>query len=211
MELNYKFSSALKSINHYNALGGICNSASQLDFLDSLYQQTKQLFKRNFLIKTKNMKKINVLVLSITSLFMLFTSCMKDNNGVNFTVLDNEKNQIKSALDLSQAYNDTLIIVYDTALMHRNNKYCIKYDKLYHKNDSMFNMHYTQFGNEMYKDGMMMSNYNPSGGMMQGGMMNYGSNDKNRMMGDTAMVGGYYRNMNQLHSKHATYHNGIYN
>jgi hypothetical protein len=36
MELNYKFSSAFRSIIQHNKLGGICNSALQPDFLDSL-------------------------------------------------------------------------------------------------------------------------------------------------------------------------------
>ena len=153
------------------------------------------------------MKNIIGFALVIVAMLLVFYSCAKDKSNADYTVVDAEKVQIKSALSLSQAYNDTLIMVYDTAKMHKNNKYCIKYDTLYHKNDSMFNMHY----DEMYKNGMMMSNYSASSGMMQGGMMNSGSMDKNRMMGDTATVGGYYRNMHQLHSKHATYHNSIYN
>jgi outer membrane lipoprotein-sorting protein len=150
-------------------------------------------------------------IVAVSTTIMLITGCTKDNNNVDYSVIDGEKTKIKSALDLSQAYNDTLIMVYDTAKVHKNNRYCIKYDTLYHKNDSMFRMHYTMFGDEMYKNGMMMSNYSPSGSMMQGGMMNSGSMDMNRMMGDTATVGGYYRNMHQLNTKHLTYHNGIYN
>lgn len=157
------------------------------------------------------MKNIIGFILGIVVMLIVFISCAKDKSNADYTVVDSEKTQLKSALTLSQAYNDTLIMVYDTAKMHKNNKYCIKYDTLYHKNDSMFNMHYNKFGDEMYKNGMMMSNYSASSGMMQGGMMNSGTMDKNRMMSDTSIVGGYYRNMHQLHSKHATYHNGIYN
>jgi hypothetical protein len=157
------------------------------------------------------MKNINGLVLSIATMLILLAGCMKGQNSADYSVVDNEKAQIKSASELSQAYNDTLIMVYDTAIMHKNNKYCIKYDTIYHKNDSIFNMHYIIFCDEMYKNGMMMSNYSPSGSMMQGGMMNSGTMDKNRMMNDTSIVGGYYRDMHQLHSKHATYHNSIYN
>jgi outer membrane lipoprotein-sorting protein len=157
------------------------------------------------------MMKAKIFFSAIVILQILLAGCMKDNNNVDYTVIDSEKTNIKSALDLSLAYNDTLIMVYDTAKVHKNNRYCIKYDTLYHKNDSMFKMHYTMFGDEMYKNGMMMNNYTPSGGMMQGGMMNSGNMDMNRMMADTTIVDGYYRNMSQLHSKHSTYHNGIYN
>jgi hypothetical protein len=157
------------------------------------------------------MKKINSSFLIIFSLFALFTSCMKDSNSADYSAVDSEKNNIKSDFELSQAYNDTLIMVYDTAKIHKYNEYCIKYDTLYHKKDSIFSMHYIMFGDEMYKNGIMMSNYSPSGSMMQGGMMNDGSLDKNHMMDDTSTVGSYYRNMHKLHIKHMTYHNGIYN
>ena len=143
-------------------------------------------------------------------LILSFTGCSKDNNADN-SIINNETAQVKSALLLSTAYGDTLKMVYDTAKITRYNKYCIKYDKLYHKNDSMFAVHYHMFGDEMYKNGMMMSNYSPSTGMMQGGMMNSGTMDLKLMMGDTATVGGYYRNMHQLNIKHQPYHNGIYN
>lgn len=156
------------------------------------------------------MKNIRNLVLSILVLILFFAGCSKDNNPDN-SIINNETAHVKSALLLSNAYGDTLKMVYDTAKITRFNKYCIKYDKLYHKNDSMFTVHYHMFGDEMYKNGMMMSNYSPSTGMMQGGMMNSGTMDLKQMMGDTATVGGYYRNMHQLNIKHQPYHNGIYN
>ena len=156
------------------------------------------------------MKIINSLVLGTFILILSFTGCSKDNNADN-SIINNERAQVKSALLLSAAYSDTLKMVFDTAKIQRNNRYCIKYDKLYHKNDSMFKVHYTMFGDEMYKNGMMMSNYTPSAGMMQGGMMNSGTMDLKQMMGDTATVGGYFRNMHQLNIKHQPYHNGIYN
>src|SRR5665647_733300 len=153
------------------------------------------------------MKKINNLVLSILVLVLYFSGCTKDNKA-DYSAIDAEKTQTKSALLFSTAYSDTLKMVFDTAKITRYNKYCIKYDKLYHKNDSMFTVHYNMFGDEIYKNGMMMSNYSPSAGMMQ--MMNSGIIDLNLMMGDTATVGGYYRNMHQLNIKHQPYHNGIY-
>ena len=156
------------------------------------------------------MKKINNLVLSILVLVLFFAGCTKDNKA-DYSVIDAEKTQTKSALLLSTAYSDTLKMVYDTAKIRKYNKYCIKYDKLYHKNDSLFTVHYKMFGDEMYKNGMMMSNYSPSAGMMQVGMMNSDTMNPKLMMGDTGTVGGYYRNMHQLNIKHQPYHNGIYN
>jgi len=44
---------------------------------------------------------------------------------------------------------------------------------------------------------------------MMGGSM--GSMDMNRMMADTAMVGGYYRSMHTLQTQHQSYHNAIHN
>jgi hypothetical protein len=156
------------------------------------------------------MKTIKNLVLNTLVLVLFFAGCSKDNNADN-SIINNETVQVKSALLLSTVYSDTLKMVFDTAKIQKLNKYCIKYDKLYHKNDSMFTVHYKMFGDEMYKNGMMMSNYTPSGGMMQGGMMNSGTMDVKLMMSDTAIVGGYYRNMHQLNIKHQPYHNGIYN
>ena len=156
------------------------------------------------------MKKINNIVLSVFIIILFFGSCTKDNKA-DYSVIAAEKTQTKSALLLSTAYSDTLKMVFDTVKIQRNNPYCIKYDKLYHKNDSLFTIHYHMFGDEIYKNGMMMSNYSPTTGMMQGGMINSGTMDLKLMMGDTATVGGYYRNMHQLNIKHQPYHNAIYN
>lgn len=156
------------------------------------------------------MKKNNGLIVGAFALFVLLSSCTKDNSNVSYAQLDAEKAKLQSSFTLTKAYNDTLKMVYDTVKVHSNNLYCIKYDKLYHKNDSMFTVHYGMFGGEMYKNGIMMSNYTPGDGMMQGGMMNT-SMDKARMMSDTATVGQYYRNMHTMRIQHQTYHNGIYN
>jgi hypothetical protein len=157
------------------------------------------------------MKKSNFLILGVSFLLFITGSCMKDNNGADYSVIEGEKVKIKNTLELSQAYNDTLIMVFDTAKVHRYNHFCMKYDTLYHQNDSMFSMHYSMFGDEMYKNGIMINNYSPSNNMMQGRMMNSGSKDMNRMMADTAIAGNYFKNMQELHLKHHIYHTGIYN
>lgn len=158
------------------------------------------------------MKKNNRLVLGALVMLLFFAGCKKNTNTADSSAVNGEITQLKGALVRTQAYGDTLKMVFDTAKIHRNNTYCIKYDKLYHRSDSMFRAHYTMFGDEMYKNGMMMSNYTPSAGMMQGGMMNNGSTmDLNLMMGDTATVGGEYRNMHQLNINHQSYHTAIYN
>lgn len=156
------------------------------------------------------MIKTNGLFAVVFTLLTVFSSCT-NGNIVNSAQINSEKTKAGSALVLTQAYNDTLKMVYDTVKVHKNNSYCIKYDKLYHKNDSMFTVHYHMFGDEMYKNGIMMINYNPGNGMMQGGMMDNGSSDYKQMMNDTATVGGYYRNMMKLHTAHQLYHNSIYN
>jgi hypothetical protein len=157
------------------------------------------------------MKKMNGLFTGVCVLLVLLSSCQKSNSGMDYSVTNSEKVKIKNSLTLSQVFNDTLKMVYDTAKIRKNNLYCIKYDKLYHQNDSIFKVHYSLFGDEMYKNGMMMNNYTPSNNMMQGGMMNRGSMDVQHMMEDTATVGGYFRSMHQLRDNHQIYHNGIYN
>ena len=157
------------------------------------------------------MNKTFFLLAGIFTLLLVFTGCTNGNSIIDSAQINSEKTNAGNALVLTQAYNDTLKMVYDTVKIHKNNTYCIKYDKLYHKNDSMFTVHYTMFGNEMYKNGIMMKNYTPGSGMMQGGMMKNGSTDFNQMMSDTATIGGYYRNMRTIHLQHQTYHNGIYN
>jgi|ERR1035437_6596879 hypothetical protein len=157
------------------------------------------------------MEKMNGLFTTVFTLLLLLSGCTNGNSIANSAQISSEKTKTGSALVLAQAYNDTLKMVYDTVKVHKNNSYCIKYDKLYHKNDSMFTVHYHMFGDEMYKNGIMMNNYTPGSGMMQGSMMNNGSTGYYQMMSDTATVGSYYRNMMKLHVQHQTYHNGIYN
>ncbi len=156
------------------------------------------------------------LILSITSVMVLlvvFTSgCKKDNSqDVNYTTLENAQKNAKTALTLSQSYNDTLIMIYDTAQMHKGNRFCLRYDSLYHHSDSMFSMHYKLFGDEMYRNGVMMPGYTSGGGMMGGGMMVGGMMDTSRWHQDTAMMNGYYSTMQHLHLNHQPYHNGIHN
>ncbi len=150
-------------------------------------------------------------IIGVLVLMVILSSCSKDSTSTDYTLVDAEKANLKSTLTLSNAFNDTLIMVYDTVKIQKNNHFCLKYDSLYHKNDSLFNVHYMMFGNEMYKNGMMMSNFSPSNSMMQGGMMGSSNMDATRMMNDTTIVGGYYRTMHQLHTQHIVYHNGIHN
>jgi len=155
------------------------------------------------------MKKVNGLFAGVFALLFLLSAC---NNNVDFSQIDAEKAKVSSSLLLTKAYNDTLKMVCDTVKVQKNNAYCIKYDKLYHKNDSLFTMHYNMFGSLMYDNGIMMNNYTPADGMMQGGsMMNSGSKNYNTMMADTAAIGGYYRTMCVIRATHQTYHNVIYN
>jgi len=156
------------------------------------------------------MKKINSVLQFIVIIAMVgLVACSSDNSAkIDSTSLNTKITNTKIALEYSKAYNDTLKMYYDTAKVTKGDVYCLKYDKLYHQNDSLFNHYYTMFGDEMYDYGYMMNNYNPGsmmGGMMNGGMMS------NELRGDTTMMDGYYNTMHQLQINHQTYHNGIYN
>lgn len=155
-------------------------------------------------MKTKNV--ISIVFLSVT---IFFIACDTDN--VDYAQINFEKSKINESLLLTKSYNDSLKLVYDTAKTKLNNALCLKYDKLYHYNDSMFTVHYTMFGDMMYGYGMRMNNYTPNAGMMQNGMGMMNRNmDMTRIMGDTATVGGHYRMMNIIHNQHQITHNGIY-
>ena len=158
------------------------------------------------------MKKVKGLCVAVLTAVLVLSSCTNDKSSVDYAQVDAEKAKLSTSLALTKAYNDTLKMVYDTVNVHKNNANCLKYDKLYHENDSLFTIHYNMFGDMMYTNGIMMNNYTPASGMMQSGMgMMDASMDMTRMMGDTATVGGYYRNMNTIHAQHQTYHNSIYN
>src|SRR6266702_4131798 len=98
------------------------------------------------------MKKMMILIIGISTMIMIITGCNKDSKSANYSVIDSEKAKIKNALDLYYAFNDTLKMVFDTAKVHKNNRYCIKYDTLFHQSDSLFMIHYFLFGDEMYRN-----------------------------------------------------------
>ncbi len=151
------------------------------------------------------MKK-NVSLIGISVMLMLIAGCNKDKNDPDFTLINQEIIKTEKALELSLAYNDSLIIVVDSAANPYQNPSCLKYDSLYHSSDSMFNYHYSLFGDEMYMNGIMMQHYTPSNGMMGSGMMN-----NQEMMSDTAIMNSYYRSMDHLRFIHKDYHNMIFN
>lgn len=155
--------------------------------------------------------KNNLILISISVLLMLTLSCEKDNNSTNYSAINAEKAKIINAFELSQAFTDTLKTVYDTTANPYYNPGCIKYDTMYHHSDSLFKVHYALFCDEMYKNNIMMPDYTPSNGMMQGGMMGSGMMNIQQLRGDTSEVNGYYRNMHNLRVNHQQYHYGIYN
>ena len=151
---------------------------------------------------------LGVIIITMT---ISLSGCRKENNNNNdSSLINNEKTNTKNALVLSQTYNNALKMYYDTARIRKNNVYCIKYDKLFHKNDSVFKVQYNMFGDKMYKNGIMMNGYT-RGGMMNGTILNSGMMDSQTLQGDSAMMNGYYKSMQLLRTNHQQYHNGIYN
>jgi hypothetical protein len=159
------------------------------------------------------MKNVHVFLIGISAMLILLASCKKDDSTTSqkadYSTINKEKANTQSSLKLSTAYNDTLIMYYDTTKVKKNNVYCVKYDKLYHKQDSLFTMHYGMFGDEMYKNGMMMNGYSPSSMMGSKGMMN--NNMMDTLKRDTSIVNACFSQMKTLRAKHLVYHNGIYN
>ncbi len=157
-------------------------------------------------------KQILGLVIIVIVMMIGLSACTTDSSGkVNLSVINAEQSNTKTALDKSKVYNDSLVMAYNLATVKKNNVTCIKYDKLYHHNDSLFTNHYNMFGDEMYKGGFMMNNYNSGSMMGNGGMMGSGGMMDDELRGDTTMMNGYYNTMHQLRLNHQTYHNGIYN
>lgn len=160
------------------------------------------------------MKKqiLSLAIIVVTVVISLVGCATTDSSGkVNLAVISKEQSNTKIALDLSKVYNDSLVMAYNLATVKKNNTTCIKYDKLYHHNDSLFTNHYNMFGDEMYKNGFMMNNYTPGSTMGGVGMMGTGGMMDATLRGDTTMMNGYYSTMHQLRINHQTYHNSIYN
>lgn len=144
-------------------------------------------------------------------MLVIFTSCEKDSNSSDSSAINAEKDKIINAYELSVAFNDTLITVYNTTANPYHNPGCLKYDEMFHHSDSLFKVHYALFCDEMYKNKVMMPDYTPSNSMMQGGMMGTGMMDMMELRADTSEVNGYYTNMHKLMNSHIPYHSGIYN
>lgn len=123
-------------------------------------------------------------------------------------VIDAEISNAKAAMDHSQAYNDTLVICYDTTIVRQNNPTLIKYDKLYHNWDSIFNAQYNLFGGELYNYGKLMIGYTP---VTVTGKLTYSDGmTTDELIRDTIAMHVYYTDMQQLHVIHQQYHNSIY-
>lgn len=152
-----------------------------------------------------------LIFIGILTILILITSCEKDNNSSNYSAINTEKAKIINAVELTQSFSDTLKTVYGAAVNPYFYPGCIRYDTLYHRCDSLFRVHYALFCDEMYKNNIMMPDYIPSNGMMQGGRMGSGMMNIQQLRGDTSEVNGYYRNMHNLRDNHQPYHNGIYN
>ena len=151
------------------------------------------------------------------------TGCKKDttSNANNPTAVNDELSSAKTSVLRSQAYNDTLVMYWDTAKVRRYNPMLMHYDKLFYKNDSLFNVMYNLFGGQMYNYGIMMNGFTAGGTMGGGGMMGGGSTGTGTtyagtmsmqlLRNDTTLMSNYYNTMMQLVSKHLAYHNSIFN
>ncbi len=160
------------------------------------------------------------LILSLAAIATLIglslTGCKKDNTAsTNNNVFSGDLNNAQNLELHALAYNDTLVMYYDTARVRWHNPFLMHYDRLYHMNDSLFSIMYNTFSSQVYQYGVTMRGYNTGGMMGGGGMM--GSNLTNTGMmnyqwlrSDTTAMGGYYTSMMQLRVNHETYHHAIY-
>ena len=75
-------------------------------------------------------------------------------------------------------------------------------DKLYHQNDSLFNLHYLTYCKEMLNGDNMM------GGNMMGGNSMHGTGmmATHAFMGDTAKINHSYRELNTIRLAHPAHH-----
>ena len=151
------------------------------------------------------------MIIAVIAVILSAAGCEKMSNvNTDKPVIDEQMSQDKTADSLSHAFNDTLAMVEDTVIDRLNNVNCIKYDKLYHTNDSMFSVQYNLFGGELYKYGKKMTGYLPPA-VLSADMSYSDGMSINELVADTIIMNGYYTGMEQLRLTHQQYHNGIYN
>jgi len=157
------------------------------------------------------MKNIKTgLIITLIGIIFWLSGCNKIISiNTDKPVIDAEISNAKTAMDLSHLYNDTLITNYETLTIHKNNLSLIKYDKLYHNWDSIFNAQHHLFGNELYKYGKQMIGFTP---VIVTGKLTYSDGmTTDELIQDTIVMHVYYADMQQLQLIHQHYHNSIYN
>jgi hypothetical protein len=150
------------------------------------------------------------IIIPVIAVMFGAAGCAKLSNvNTDKPVIDAQISRAITADSLSHAYDDTLAMVEDTVTARLDNTICIKYDKLYHRNDSLFFLEYNLFGGEMYKYGKKMTGYTPpvkiSADMIYSDGMTI-----SELVADTIIMNRYYTGMQALQLTHQQYHNGIY-
>ena len=129
-------------------------------------------------------------------------SCSKEDNQHKLKAnLNNTESLVFKTLSEAKSNDDSLgkyVDPYGQSL----NPAVFMMDSLYHMNDSLCNVYYLTYCEEMLDGDNMMGGNMMGGGMMHGG----GMMATHTFMGDTSMVNQYYRELNMIRLAHPAHH-----
>lgn len=148
------------------------------------------------------MKNLLLITSVMVFLALIAVSCTKENKqgDLKTNLAQTETQLLKNYQDAKS--NDALL----TLQVGTNGQYTdsrvMMEDKLYHMNDSLFNLHYLTYCKDMMDGDNMM------GGNMMGGNTMHGSGmmATHISMGDTAKVNQCNRDLNFIRKAHPTHH-----
>lgn len=147
----------------------------------------------------------NLLLIASATAILAFTafSCTKENkqDELKTSLSQTETQLLKSYQDAKS--NDALLKGQVSTNGQFTDSRVMMEDKLYHMNDSLFNLHYLTYCKDMMDgDNMMGGNMMGSGNTIHGsGMMG-----THTFMGDTAKVNVYNRDLTAIRLSHSTHH-----
>ncbi|MCK9398470.1 MAG: hypothetical protein M0Q51_00555 [Bacteroidales bacterium] len=163
------------------------------------------------------MKQILMIIAMIIAIAAITYSCKDENrqDELNGSLNDTESNLIK-AFQEAKSNDDLVINHYDPDGQYLSPLIFLE-DSLYHMNDSLCNIYYLTYCQEMMEgdsmmNGNMMDSNMMGGGMMGGDMMGddtlHGSGmmAMHSFMGDTARVNQTYRELIAIRQAHPSHH-----
>ncbi len=148
------------------------------------------------------MKKITLFMAMIIALSAITFSCSKDDSQDKLRAALNNAESLVLKTFREAKSNDDSLAKYVDPYGQPLNPTVFMMDSLYHMNDSLCNVYYLTYCEEMLDGDNMIGGNMMSGGMMHGSDMMA----THPYMVDTSMVNQYYRELNMIRQVHPAHH-----